>query len=166
MVQTHPDECGVVRTVTIQLRPRHAKEKAVPYKGKQMTEFPVAVQRLAVIVPVEEQEDKQLGYEQEESTDDSDDATEIGTDDFGAGLPVAEVPCLRRSCHVQGEPPEPFLAAVGHNLVPKPWNEESTTPAAAISLHSGAIPLLVPVWLPEVFEEENKKIQCITSKKD
>ena len=62
VVQTHPDECGLVRTVTIQLRPRHAKEKAVPYKGKQMNEFPVAVQCLAVIVPVEEQEEKQLGY--------------------------------------------------------------------------------------------------------
>ena len=51
IVQVHLDRCGVVCTVTVQLRPRHIKEKATIYKAKKMTKFPVAVQRLVVIVP-------------------------------------------------------------------------------------------------------------------
>ena len=54
VVLVHPDDCDVVRTVTVHLRPRHKKEKGLPYKSKTMTEFPVAVQRLVVIVPREE----------------------------------------------------------------------------------------------------------------
>ena len=69
VVLTHPDECNVVQTVTVHLRMRHQQEKVLPYKAKEMTEFRVAVQRLVLIVPAEEQserrEEEQLVIEDE-----------------------------------------------------------------------------------------------------
>ena len=156
VVQAHPDKCGVVRTVTIKLRPRHIREKVLPYKAKQMTEFPVGVQRLVVIVPVEEQ----LGCEQQERNDENVDQGPR-EDDFGTTSTECRTPTPRRSRRVRGEPPEPFIAAVGHNHLPRPWSDVSTIPAAAFSLHSRALPLLVPAWLPEVFNNESESTQSV-----
>ena len=41
----------------------------------------------------------------------------------------------------------------------KPWYTQSTIPAAALSLHRGALPHLVPVWLPKVIQDENEGAQ-------
>ena len=55
----HPDYCGVVRTVTIKMRPRDAREKVLdqpPFlQPKPNIEMRLGVQRLCVILPVEEQ---------------------------------------------------------------------------------------------------------------
>ena len=48
------DETGDVRTVEVALRPRNKKEKLLPYKSKKPTIITVGVQRLALLVPVEE----------------------------------------------------------------------------------------------------------------
>ena len=113
-----------------------------------MTEFPVAVQRLVVIVPKEEQSgEEQHGEEGADAT--ADDVDHLGvTSTRGAEQP------LRRSRRVRGEPPDPILAAIGHNLVSNPWDDSNSFPAAAISLHAGALPLLVPAWLPEILVED------------
>ena len=60
---------------------------------------------------------------------------------------------------------DPILAAMGHNLVPKPWDEANSFPAAAISLHAGALPLLVPEWLPEILLEDPVQKDQVTYKK-
>ena len=157
MVQTHPDKCGVLRTVTIQLRPRHIRDIAHPYKAKEMTEFTVAVQRLVVIVPAEEQS----GGDQHESGEDSEVTGGPLEEDFGTMSTGDSVPTPRRSRRVQGEPPEPFIAAVGHSILPRPWSDVNTIPAAAFGLHSKALPLLVPVWVPEVLKDENENTQSV-----
>ena len=164
IVKVHPDKSGLVRTVTIQLRPRHAKEKATPYKARKMTEFPVAVQRLVVIVPREEQP----GDEFPGDAQDDQDAAEVGgamspeLDDFGsAAADTTGERAQRRSRRLRGEPPEKFLAAVGHSLLPRPWTDPCPIPAAAYSLHSGALPLLVPEWLPDVMQESQEDVQSV-----
>ena len=60
ITRVHPDSFGVLRTVTVGLRPQHAQEKTLPYKTKPLNVFPVGVQRLVVVLPKEEQ-DYQLG---------------------------------------------------------------------------------------------------------
>ena len=53
VTQVHPDKLGVVRTVTVGMRPRHLREPVLPYKKKSLVEFAVGVQRLVVILPKE-----------------------------------------------------------------------------------------------------------------
>ena len=60
------DENDHVRTVTVALRPRNMAEKSLPYKIKQLTRMTLAVQRLVVILPVEEQEKQRRGQAEEE----------------------------------------------------------------------------------------------------
>ena len=60
------DENDHVRTVTVALRPRNLAEKSLPYKIKQLTRMTLAVQRLVVILPVEEQEKQRRGQAEEE----------------------------------------------------------------------------------------------------
>ena len=60
VVRIHPDAAGVVRTVTVGMRPRHVGDKVLPYKPKPLYEFEVAVQRLVVILPKEEQNNQYI----------------------------------------------------------------------------------------------------------
>ena len=52
--EVHPDDRGLVRTVTIGYRKRNKKEKAAVYQKKPLTMEKVAVQRLCLLVPVDE----------------------------------------------------------------------------------------------------------------
>ena len=155
VVLIHPDDCGVVRTVTVNLRPRHKREKALPYKSKVMTEFPVAVQRLVVIVPKEEQSElqpREKGGEDQQIRVEEGPVTQNHEEDVGSVSPDCDRSRLqRRSRRLRGEAPEKFLAAMGHGLVPKPWDVPKCL-AASYSLYPGASPLLVPAWLPEIIE--------------
>ena len=55
-----PDEDEVVRSCTVELRPRREREAgARTYRYKPPRSLPVAVQRLGVILPVEEQQEVQ-----------------------------------------------------------------------------------------------------------
>ena len=153
VVLVHPDDCGVVRTVTVHLRPRHKREKSLPYKAKTMTEFPVAIQRLVVIVPREEQKEMKKSEDDEETGSDDQQTTEsVSESDPGPVAQVSGKKTLRRSPRLRGDPPEQFLAAMAHGLVPKPWDIPSCK-AASFTLYPGATPLLVPAWMPEVEEE-------------
>ena len=51
-----PDQDGLVRTITVQFRPRHVRDKSQKYRTKQPLEMDIGVQRFAVMLPVEEQE--------------------------------------------------------------------------------------------------------------
>ena len=88
VVQVHPGPCGVVRTVTIQLRPRHNREKATPYKANQMNEFPVAIQRLVVIVTKEEQA---IVSQKEEKEPGDTDGAAVNPDNVGTTAAEARV---------------------------------------------------------------------------
>ena len=61
VTNVHPDHNGMVRTVTVSMRPRDSREKVLskpPYLNpKQAVELVVGVQRLVVILPIEEQSD-------------------------------------------------------------------------------------------------------------
>ena len=51
-----PDLDGLVRTITVQFRPRHVRDRGKKYRTKQPLEMDIGVQRFAVMLPVEEQE--------------------------------------------------------------------------------------------------------------
>ena len=55
VVKVHPDSSKLVRTVTVAYRKRDAREDSMVYKSKPLTEEKMAVQRLSLLVPVEEQ---------------------------------------------------------------------------------------------------------------
>ena len=122
------------------------REKVLPYKYKEMTEFSVAVQRLVVIVPTEEQ----TQFE-EKDTLDTENKTEMSDEQQDYGNMTSRPKELRRSRRLKGDQPESFLAALGHGLVPRPWKLPDR-PAASYSLYPGASPLLVPSWFTEIAE--------------
>ena len=81
IVAVHPDHHGVTRTVTVAMRPRDVREKVSsepPYLApKPPVELQLGIQRIAVVLPVEEQEDG-LGTATQGPTDKSDsDSLEI-----------------------------------------------------------------------------------------
>ena len=53
--EVFPDQHGVVRTCTVVFRPKHKGDKILPYKVKPLQELRIAVQRLCVLLPIEEQ---------------------------------------------------------------------------------------------------------------
>ena len=53
--EVFPDKHGVVRTCEVVFRPKHRGEKLLPYKSKSVYSLRIAVQRLCVLLPVEEQ---------------------------------------------------------------------------------------------------------------
>ena len=62
-----PDQDGLVRTIQIQFRPRHKRDKDKPYKRKVPLTMDIGVQRFAVMLPVEEQD--HTTQEEEEDCD-------------------------------------------------------------------------------------------------
>ena len=67
VVSAAEDKSGHVRTVKVALRPRNILERSLPYKVKQPMIMTLAVQRLVVILPAEEQEEQiQRQAEEEE----------------------------------------------------------------------------------------------------
>ena len=61
VTKVHPDHNNVVRTVTVGMRRRNTREPALPYIPGPLVEMELGVQRLAVISPVEEQENGDSG---------------------------------------------------------------------------------------------------------
>ena len=55
IVQVHPDSSKLVRTVTVAYRKRDMREDPLVYKSKPLIEEKMAVQRLCLLVPVDEQ---------------------------------------------------------------------------------------------------------------
>ena len=51
VVEVEEDAKGLVRTVTIAMRPRDSREKSLPYKSKKLKNLRLAVQRLVLICP-------------------------------------------------------------------------------------------------------------------
>ena len=54
IVKADPDRDGLVRTVSVGMRPRDSREKVLPYKAKDLWVTAVSAQRVVVITPVEE----------------------------------------------------------------------------------------------------------------
>jgi uncharacterized membrane protein len=54
--RTFPDEDGTVRSCEVVMRPRHATDRGKPYRYKEPVRIRTAVQRLAVLLPVSEQQ--------------------------------------------------------------------------------------------------------------
>ena len=52
--EVRPDVNGVVRSITVQLRPRDKREPLLPYRPKKLTEMETGVQRLVLISPQED----------------------------------------------------------------------------------------------------------------
>ena len=50
-----PDEDGKVRTIVVEFRPRHKADAGKPYKTKKPDKMELAIQRFAVLLPLEEQ---------------------------------------------------------------------------------------------------------------
>ena len=50
-----PDHDGLVRTISVEFRPRHARDRGKAYKAKKPQSMDIGVQRFAVMLPVEEQ---------------------------------------------------------------------------------------------------------------
>ena len=46
IIKVHPDEHGIVRDVTVGMRPRDSRDKTLPYKFKKLDELTTTVQRL------------------------------------------------------------------------------------------------------------------------
>ena len=57
VVATRPDDKGLVRSVTVAMRPRDSRDPVLPYKSKKMTEVELPVQRLVLIHPGSRLED-------------------------------------------------------------------------------------------------------------
>ena len=57
--EVHPDPHDIVRTVTVKMRPRDARERVLPdppyLLPKPPTELKIGIQRVVVVLPVEEQ---------------------------------------------------------------------------------------------------------------
>ena len=53
--KTHPDQSGLVRTVTVEYRKRDVREDPVKYKSKPLVQELMSVQRLCLLVPLSEQ---------------------------------------------------------------------------------------------------------------
>ena len=54
VVETYPDQTGVVRTLQIQYHPKDKRDSSLPYRGKNLDSMKVGVQRLVLIIAVEE----------------------------------------------------------------------------------------------------------------
>ena len=80
VLEVHPDEKGLVRSVTIGYRPRRAREKPTSCNTKLVKER-LGVQRLCLVLPVEEQ------GEQEDNKVSPEDQT--GSEDLGSLLPCS-----------------------------------------------------------------------------
>ena len=52
VVETHPDEAGLIQRVTLKARPRGGP-LGFPYKSKKLEKFKITVQRLVLIHPRE-----------------------------------------------------------------------------------------------------------------
>ena len=95
VMAVHPDCKGVVRTVTVGFRKTDIREKMLPYIPKKLQEITLGVQRVAVVLPVEQQQDvgatvgsNRLESNQGEVEASSQDATQ---EDHGTGSVPAVV---------------------------------------------------------------------------
>ena len=171
VTQVHPDSVGRVRTVTVGMRPRQAKEKPLPYKPK-ITEFEVGVQRLVVILPIEEQDQVQTTLDQgdkeeetivshdEETVEHEDENQAAGQVDAADRAKRQEdedlmMRPLRRSRRKQGLAPAAYFVAVAQGRAPQPeLNIGLQVPTALITLQPGGVPHQVPEWVPAALCEE------------
>ena len=55
--KVYPDEHGIVRTVRVLSRPRDVREPSLPYSPKQLVGQDVPIQRLVLILPLDQQKD-------------------------------------------------------------------------------------------------------------
>ena len=55
VVRVDPDADGHVRTINVQFRPRHVRDRGEKYRVKQPLDMDIGVQRFAVMLPIEEQ---------------------------------------------------------------------------------------------------------------
>ena len=51
--EVHPDDKGLVRTVTVIFRPISSREKSLPYTSKELSRMKVGLNRLVLICPAE-----------------------------------------------------------------------------------------------------------------
>jgi len=58
ILEVHPDDHGIVRTVTVGMRRRDRREAGLPYQPKPLEKLKLGVQRLAVVCPAEVQQDE------------------------------------------------------------------------------------------------------------
>ena len=56
VIQADADTDGIVRTVTVEMRPRDKREKVLPFKPKDPVKFRTAINRLSLLQPVEKME--------------------------------------------------------------------------------------------------------------
>ena len=67
VVKVFPYVHGVERTCEVGFCPRHAGKKILPYKAKPLQELRTAVQRLCVLLPVEEQSSQADAEEEDQA---------------------------------------------------------------------------------------------------
>ena len=77
---------NLVRTVTIEMRPRDKREKSLPYSSKGLISLTLAVNRLVLIFPIEELENVNNGFKTSDVMDDVGDE-EVREEAVQQGLP-------------------------------------------------------------------------------
>ena len=96
ILEVFPDKHGVVRTCEVGYRSRHTGEKVMPYRSRPLQTLRIAVQRLCVLLPVEEQLTEE--NEAAASLTKKDALSEAGDQS------LAEVPEAEKDCQVQAKP--------------------------------------------------------------
>ena len=158
--EIHPDSKGVVRTVTIGLRPRHAKEGALPYRHKPLTEFVVGIQRLIVILPQEEQAVSGADQDQELPPHEDPEVASQHPLDEDISLPK-EKKTQRRSRRLQHLDPERYMCNAAQGKTPRPpisAEINSQIPTSLLCLYQGGVPHIVPAWLPDILEQKYEQV--------
>ena len=103
VTKVFPDCHGIVRTVTVALKPRDKRERLLPYKPKALREMTIGVQRLVVFLPVEE---TRVTDDKTEDTHTSESHNSSDTNDFDGeslAMPQAQVQALTWAEEVEFE---------------------------------------------------------------
>ena len=77
ILTVHPDAHGIVRTVTVGMRHQDRREAILPYVPRDLDQYRLGVQRVAVILPVEEQTEVVQEVGGQEETDGSEDSAQL-----------------------------------------------------------------------------------------
>ena len=134
-----PDTHGVVRTCAISFRPRHRAETGPQYRAKEPESMTIGVQRFAVLLPVELQEDEAFSLSPRRPSSPTQDSTP--TSPLAAPLAAASTAPL----HSEGPLAAPSTRPLSSETSEAPLAAPSTRP---LSSETSEAPLAAPSARP------------------
>ena len=157
VTNVHPDNSGVVRTVTVGIRPRDRREELLPYKAKPLVQFAVGIQRLVVILPMEEQiAPKSSVVEGDLPDQEIKESLEVKQPLSRGTEELKRSNHQRRSRRLQKLDPEEFLTASAQGKVPRPvLGAFEDIPTSLVCLFRGSPPLRVPCWMLDMMDGDH-----------